>query len=116
MRRLKNKDGFTLLEVLLVISLLGIILAITVPNVAKGSEKANEELCNSTKLIITAAIEQYETFSGTFPTEERGEDKLVSFLVDEQYLKHELTCPSNGKFSYSEGEVVCDVHHIENND
>lgn len=99
-----NKKGFTLLEVLLVVSLLGIILAITVPNIGKGSEKANNELCASTKLIIQAAIEQYEAVENEdFTTD----SDLIEFLHEEGYLRHMLQCPNKGTYEYTDKEVRC---------
>ncbi len=102
----KNKKGFTLLEVLLVVTLLGIILAITIPNVAKGSEKANAELCKSSIIVITAAIEQHDLIE----RDKLQEEGFIQELVTKEYLKHELECPSGGTYEYSDGNVTCDKH------
>ncbi|QNO13846.1 prepilin-type N-terminal cleavage/methylation domain-containing protein [Alkalicella caledoniensis] len=108
---MKNDKGFTLLEVLLVVGLLGIILAITVPNIAKGSDAANEELCTSSRLIIRAAIEQYEAIEKvTFSGGNVENLNFVQYLAREEYLKNPLQCPSGGIYTYEDGEVECSEH------
>lgn len=101
-----NNRGFTLLEVLLVVALLGIILAITVPNIGKGSEKANNELCASTKLIVQGAVEQYEAVENRNFIIASNID-LVDFLHREGYLRHKLQCPNQGNYKYIGKEVIC---------
>ena len=106
---LKNNKGFTLLEVLLVVSLLGIILAITIPNIGAGSRKANDELCSSTKLIIQAAAEQYEALERN-STDLSKEVDFIDYLVKKEYLRYKLECPNGGtyKFDGVKKEVTCD--------
>ncbi|SES92240.1 competence type IV pilus major pilin ComGC [Anaerobranca gottschalkii] len=109
----KNQKGFTLLEVLLVITLLGVILAITVPNIGIGSQKVNEELCASSRLIIEAAIEQYKFVKkvSEFDVNNLGLEKnedFIDYLVKEGYLKNKITCPNGGTYLYEDGKVQCE--------
>ncbi|SHJ99220.1 competence protein ComGC [Anaerobranca californiensis DSM 14826] len=108
---LKNQKGFTLLEVLLVITLVGVILAITVPNVGIGSKKANDELCSSGKLIIEAAIEQYKLVEkvSDFNPDLQGEEDFIDHLIEKGYLKNRISCPNGGTYSYTGGKVQCSV-------
>ena len=42
-----NKKGFTLVEVISVIALLGLIIGLAVPNVMRSSKKAKERTLNT---------------------------------------------------------------------
>lgn len=109
---LKSNKGFTLLEVLLVVALLGIILAITIPNIGKGSEKANTELCTSTRLVIQAAAEQYKAIERELSSLEDKEN-IVEYLHTVGYLRHKLECPKGGTYTYNGDIVNCNMCKIE---
>ncbi|WP_353892726.1 prepilin-type N-terminal cleavage/methylation domain-containing protein [Proteinivorax hydrogeniformans] len=113
MKSLKfNEKGFTLLEVLIVISLLGVILVLTVPNIATGSSHANDELCKSTIKVIEGALTQYEIVNNTELNESKlGEENIVEYLHKQNFLQNMLKCPSGGEYSLEGGKIVCSEHN-----
>src|SRR3989338_10668131 len=74
----KNKSGFTLIEIMLVVIIIGILVAMVVPNLAGRGEQARE---GATKADIEAnlatALDLYELDSGRYPSTEQG---LISLL------------------------------------
>jgi prepilin-type N-terminal cleavage/methylation domain-containing protein len=62
-----RKRGFSLLELLAVVTILGIIAAIIVPRVTVSSATAKQKVRDHHKATINAAVERYYIDSGTWP-------------------------------------------------
>ncbi len=83
---MKNKSGFTLTEVLVVIAIIGVILTIAVPSIVKIRKRINERLLENKINQILVAAENY------------GRDKSfnqdtiihVYTLLEDNYLKKEV--------------------------
>lgn len=67
--RRKRRDGFTLLEVLLVVVILSVIAGIVVVNVFGTAEHANKELAKIQVKAIANQVKQYRLQMGSLPTE-----------------------------------------------
>ena len=75
------QKGFTLVELLVVIVILGILAAVVVFAVGGSTDKAQENACAAEKSTAEAAIEAYAAKNdGTYPTPAgvRGWDPLLS--------------------------------------
>ncbi len=59
--------GFSLLELLAVVTILGIIAAIIVPRVAVSNSTAKQKVRDHHKATINAAVERYYIDVGTWP-------------------------------------------------
>ncbi len=97
-----NTKGFTLIELIIVISIISILAAITVPNFIGYIEKSKEEVCNVNCLKLERMYELYLETEGL----DHSDVLFKSFLND--YSKN--TCPSHGEITYINGEVRCSVH------
>ena len=63
----RNK-GFTLIELLVVIVIIGILIAIALPNFIRVKEKAMESQVKSNLRVIQVALERYATeHDGKYP-------------------------------------------------
>jgi prepilin-type N-terminal cleavage/methylation domain-containing protein len=98
MRRNKNRLGFTLVEIMIVVLIIGILLSIAVPNFIKARENTRTRTCVAQLQRIEAAKEQWamemKKVSGDAP--------VAGDLVPD-YIKGSQQCP-NG-FGYSLGTV-----------
>ena len=66
--RIRNrKSGFSLLELLAVVTILGIIAAIIVPRVTVSSDTAKQRVRDHHKATINAAVERYYVDTGSWP-------------------------------------------------
>ncbi|WP_336040377.1 type II secretion system major pseudopilin GspG [Acinetobacter calcoaceticus] len=77
--RMKRASGFTLIEVMVVIVILGVLAALIVPNVMGRSEKAKIDTTQITLKGVAGALDQYKLDNGHFPSmQEGGLDALVN--------------------------------------
>lgn len=76
--RHKRKSGFTLLEVLVVVVILGILAAVIVPKIMGRPEQARRVKAQVDIKSIETALNLYKIDSGTYPNTEQGLFALVS--------------------------------------
>ncbi len=66
-RKRNKKSGFSLLELLAVVTILGIIAAIIVPRVTVSSDTAKQRVRDHHKATINGAVERYYVDTGAWP-------------------------------------------------
>lgn len=72
------QKGFTLIEILLVIAIIGALAAMVVPRLTGRSEKAREAAAKADiRANIATALRMYELDVGSYPTTEQGMDALL---------------------------------------
>ncbi len=60
MQRVKNaKRGFTLIELMIVIAIIGVLAAIAIPNFRQARAKSNTRACYTNQKTILGALEMY---------------------------------------------------------
>lgn len=75
----KNKGGFTLLEMLIVLVVVSLLMAIIIPNVAGQRERINDQAEKNITEIIETQVNTYEMVNG-------GETPSLTILLDEGYI------------------------------
>ncbi len=66
-RRFHNPRGFSLLELLAVVTILGIIAAIIVPRVTISTDAAKQRVRDHHKATINSAVERWYISTNTWP-------------------------------------------------
>lgn len=73
MRWFKNERGLTLIEVMMVVIILGILVALVVPQFTGRTEQARRAAARADiEANIATALEMYFLDNGTYPTSEQG--------------------------------------------
>ena len=76
----KPSSGFSLLELVLVIVIIGTIAAIAIPRLSRGAAGASEGALKGTLAVLRKAIDMYATeHGGTLPEADTIEDQLVQY-------------------------------------
>jgi prepilin-type N-terminal cleavage/methylation domain-containing protein len=91
-RRYINRTAFSLMELLAVVTILGIIAAMLVPRVQVSTDKTKHATCHHTRAEINITVERYYLHTGTWPAND-----LSDIGADPNYFPDGLpTCPSTG--------------------
>ena len=96
------KKGFTILEMILVLTVVSIIVLITVPNIAQKKRIINNKGCEALLEIINSQILLYDLENGEMPGD-------VDDLIADGYLTDaQGTCPNGAHIYISNGEAHAD--------
>lgn len=80
LKPIKDRKGFTLIELMIVVSIIGILAAIAVPNYKMGIIKAREAVLRENLYSIRTSIDQFYADQGKYPDS-------ISEMADKKYLK-----------------------------
>ena len=95
MNTFSKRSGFTIIELLVVLSVILILLTVVTPAVSKAKEKANKTICINNLRQISVALTMYANENdGKFPPD--GAKKWSQYLSPD-YIKDNKTfdCPTH---------------------
>ena len=81
-RLLAESKGFTLIEIMVVIIILGLLATLVIPNITGYTEKAKREKARADIASLEGALELFKADNGFYPTTEQGLDALIVKPVD----------------------------------
>jgi general secretion pathway protein G len=77
-KRNKTQAGFTLLEIMVVIVILGILASLVVPNLMGNKEKADQQKAVTDIVALENALDMYKLDNSVYPTTDQGLEALVT--------------------------------------
>ena len=108
-----KRKGFTLIELMIVIAIIGILAAMAMPNFKTSRWQARQKACYSNIRVVQGAVEMYNMDNPTMISSLTSD----SSLTQGGYLKPGVKCPENNTWTYKDngkaldnnGEVCCNV-------
>jgi general secretion pathway protein G len=77
-RQRNNQDGFTLIEIMVVILILGLLATIVVQSLRGATDKAKRVKAQADIAEIKTGLDRYYLDSGSYPTTDQGLQALVT--------------------------------------
>lgn len=105
----KKREGFMLLELIIVVAIIGILAAVAIPNLVGMTDEAKVAKIQSDLSTIGTAMEVYHVKKGgTYPND------LSTLAGDNGYLKKVPEPPTGaGKYTIgNKGEVTCTFNGV----
>ena len=104
--------AFTLVEIMIVVLIIGILLAIAVPNFIRAREQSRAKSCSANLKQIDSAKQQWAmdqkiaSSSTVVPTLTVGLPSAAALIGPDSYIKAIPLCPSSG--AYTVGNINTD--------
>ncbi len=85
-----RRGGFTLVEIMIVVAIIGLLAAVVVPNFAQARDTTRRNVCIENLQKIEGAIQCWSLDSN------KDEGQAVTYSDIRNYLRHAVVCPSGG--------------------
>ena len=94
----KRNQGFTLVEIMIVVAIIAILAAVAIPNFLKYRQNSQAAACVSNLKQIEAALEQAKMAGN--PASD-----IASLVGPTKYIKNTPTCPAGGTYAPGSDET-----------
>ncbi len=99
-----NRDGFTLIELMVVVIIIAALAGMVIPHVLPASEEAKKKISKGDIANIEMALKLYRLHHGGYPSSDQGLDALLqpsdSPDWNEPYLENEPIDPWGQEYRY----------------
>lgn len=102
--RNKKSAGFTLVEIMIVVLIIGILLAIAIPNFVQARERSRSKACIANLKQIDSAKQQY-LMDQNLSTMPATVDLTTTGGLVPTYIRTTPTCPAGGTYTVNGATV-----------
>ena len=91
--------GFTLVEIMIVVAIIGLLAAMAIPNFVQAREQARTQTCIGNLHQIDGAVQRWALDL------RKDSSEPVTYVDISGYLRNSVTCPSGGT-SFADSYVI----------
>lgn len=108
MARRNSRLGFTLIEIMIVVAIIGLIVAIALPNFMKSRNQARKQVCIENLSQIESAKQLWGVEKGKKEGDVVTQADIVGPLL---YMKTPPNCPAGGNYDFTTigANAKCDI-------
>ncbi len=77
MRRAPRNAGFTLVEIMVVMTIIGLLMALVAPNILRNLRKAEQGTARAQVANLSSALDQFRMDCGRYPSTQEGLGALM---------------------------------------
>jgi general secretion pathway protein G len=96
----EHKQGFTLIELMIVVIIIAALAAMVAPNLIGRSDEAKDKIAQGDLGSLDTALKLYRLDTGAFPTTDAGVDTLLVASGKGPYLERKPLDPWGRKYQY----------------
>lgn len=108
---LKSQGGFTLIEMVIVIAIIGVLIALLLPNLMGFLDSAKQKACDANVKMLQGAVTGYIAAGNDEDTVTESTTTVINqqVLIDGNFIVEAVECPLGTKtYHYSDGKVYAE--------
>lgn len=104
---IKNRSGFTLVEIMIVVLIIALLASIAIPNLMRARITANDAAAQAALKAISTAMETYVTINSVYPTDTASLTNAVP-----PYLQVNYFIGTHNGFTFTVDSLANNVYSV----
>ncbi|MEA5076766.1 MAG: type II secretion system protein [Coriobacteriia bacterium] len=113
MRMFKKEEGFTLVELMVVVLIIGILVAIAIPVFNAAQDSARKSACQNNMRVLDGAVQQWVAAAPTNDASTLDDLTTAQAAIGSYVKTWDPNCPvvANGEYDVTNGDFSCTPDH-----